>query len=226
MRQYLGATVSQMCWIAPGPATSARVTVPWAGRPMAGATFQPAPRSAAAPAPRPSVARAPLPGAPVGFSALIERVRAAERRLRLPRSVDRPSNAGMRLASLAQVLRVCSPLVLTSPDRLTTLIPVRSSRARPRMPEQPSDGHPTRAGQRRQVIASERPPAQMSTRTHKRVIASSTHSVGDREVDDERDQTKPQPDDPTQHRSTGSTGSTPAAKHAAAYDPDHEQRGV
>src|SRR5256886_6729032 len=53
--------------------------------PILGETFQPWPSSRAAAAPVPSVALPPCPLAPVGFSALIERVWALESRVRLPR---------------------------------------------------------------------------------------------------------------------------------------------
>src|ERR671937_452101 len=57
---------------------------------MEGETFQPRPSSRAATAPVPSVALPPCPLAPVGFSALIERVWAVDSRARLPRSRPRP----------------------------------------------------------------------------------------------------------------------------------------
>ena len=57
-----------------------------------GDTFQVWPRSRDACAPAPSVAMPPAPGAPVKFSALIERVTALERRAIPPKPMPRPLN--------------------------------------------------------------------------------------------------------------------------------------
>src|SRR5262249_27258481 len=76
-RHWSGCVVSQMCRITPGPSRSASVAVWPAGISILGETFQPRPRSRAAPAPVPSVAMPPEPLAPVGFSALTERLRPA-----------------------------------------------------------------------------------------------------------------------------------------------------
>jgi hypothetical protein len=91
-RQTLGTMVIQICWIAPGPSTSARTTVLLPSSVMQGAIFQPCPSSRAASPPTPSVAAPPCPRAPVGFYALIERVCASDSRARLPRPIPKPSN--------------------------------------------------------------------------------------------------------------------------------------
>ena len=90
LRQKSGCTVSQMCWIAPGPAMSAIVKVLLPGRWTLGDTFQPWPSSRAATAPVPSVAMPACPLAPVKFSALIERVTALDSLDRLPRLMSSP----------------------------------------------------------------------------------------------------------------------------------------
>jgi hypothetical protein len=72
--------VSQMCWMAPGPAISARVKVLPGSTFTDGEIFHFWPRSRAASLPVPSVAMPPSPLAPVKFSGLIERVRAPESR--------------------------------------------------------------------------------------------------------------------------------------------------
>src|SRR5437763_11174335 len=93
-RHVVGCTVIQMCWMAPGPSISASTAVLWPATLMEGETFQPWPSSRAAPAPVPSVALPPCPLAPVGFSALIERVWAVDSRARLPRCRPRPLKEG------------------------------------------------------------------------------------------------------------------------------------
>src|SRR6266700_3262566 len=90
LRQLAGNVVSHICCSAPGPVISASVTVVWGAISIEGETFHPWPRSRAQLAPVPSVAIPPRPFSPVGFSALIERVFARERRARLPRSIPRP----------------------------------------------------------------------------------------------------------------------------------------
>src|SRR3954452_25189652 len=91
-RQYAGATVSQICWIAPGPSISARTPVALPAISMLGEIFQPCPSSRAELAPVPSVAFPPSPFAPVKFSALIERVCADDNRDKFPRLIPRPLN--------------------------------------------------------------------------------------------------------------------------------------
>src|ERR671936_2290140 len=90
-RHAVGCTVIQMCWMAPGPSISASTAVLWPATLMEGETFQPRPNSRAATAPVPSMALPPFPLAPVGFSALSERVWAVDSRARLPRCRPRPS---------------------------------------------------------------------------------------------------------------------------------------
>src|SRR5262245_14068839 len=77
--------------MAPLPCTSASVNVVSGAMDTDGESFQPWPRSRAAFAPVPLVAMPPLPFSPVKFSALIERVRALDKRDRLPRCMPRPS---------------------------------------------------------------------------------------------------------------------------------------
>ena len=72
--------VIQICWIAPGPMISATTYVVPAAISTDGLIFQPLPRSRAAFAPVPSLAAPPLPFSPVGFSGLIDKVRALESR--------------------------------------------------------------------------------------------------------------------------------------------------
>src|SRR5690606_4384708 len=91
-RHHVGCTVSQMCWIAPGPSISASVAVSFGWILMLGETFHPCPSSRAASAPVPSVALPPSPFAPVKFSALIDRVSAFDSRDRLPRCIPSPLN--------------------------------------------------------------------------------------------------------------------------------------
>src|SRR5438552_853650 len=94
-RHCWGATVFQICWMAPGPSISARVTVVFAGTWIEGDTFHPCPSSRAATAPVPSRAIPALPFSPVKFSALIERVFAFDNRERLPRLMFSPLNAAI-----------------------------------------------------------------------------------------------------------------------------------
>src|SRR6516162_5343300 len=79
-----------MLWMAPGPWMSATTYVAPAATSFDGETFQPRPRSRAGPAPVPSVAMPPRPFSPVGFSGLIDRVRAVDSRARLPRPRPNP----------------------------------------------------------------------------------------------------------------------------------------
>src|SRR5215470_18219104 len=76
-RHWSGCVVSQICRITPGPSTSAIIAICPDGISMLGETFQPRPSSRAAAAPVPSLAIPPEPLAPVGFSALTERLRPA-----------------------------------------------------------------------------------------------------------------------------------------------------
>ncbi len=98
-RQKSGNSVSQICWIAPGPSISATVNVVCAGMLTLGDTFHPWPSSRATCAPVPSVAMPPLPFSPVKFSALIERVLARDRRDRLPRLRCSPLNGSVMVIS-------------------------------------------------------------------------------------------------------------------------------
>src|SRR5699024_9033932 len=84
-RQCRGSAVDQMCWMKPGPSISAIVIVSLPRMSRQGDFFHPMPRSREAWAVEccPRSARLPPPGSPVGFSALMERVRASE-------STDRP----------------------------------------------------------------------------------------------------------------------------------------
>jgi len=91
-----------------GPGMSASTEVPPAGTWMLGEIFQPRPRPAAA-APVPSVARPPPPGAPVGFSALTDLLRACERRaMSRDRSGSRggPVGGGHGVLGVLGVLRL------------------------------------------------------------------------------------------------------------------------
>src|SRR5580658_7674783 len=88
----IGAGVIQICWMAPGPAMSARVKVERAATLTIGETFHPWPRSRAAFLAAPSTDIPAFPFSPVKFSGPIERVWASERRKRLPRLEFSPSN--------------------------------------------------------------------------------------------------------------------------------------
>src|SRR6516164_6027412 len=71
----------------------ANATVPCPGRSMLGETFHPCPNSRAGTAPVPSVAIPALPLLPWKFSALIDRVCAAESRHRFPSDIPSPLKA-------------------------------------------------------------------------------------------------------------------------------------
>src|SRR5207253_8309944 len=76
-----------------------------------GELFQPRPTSRAGLAPVPSVARPPCPGAPEKFSGLIDRVRAADTRAKLPRPRPSPLNSViLRIRLVGQRLGAVSSL--------------------------------------------------------------------------------------------------------------------
>src|ERR1700712_4834184 len=94
-RHMIVFSVSQICWMAPGPAISAITRVSPASLQIDGETFHPWPRPRAGLAPVPSVAIPPRPTAPSKFSGEIERVLACESRERLPRCNPNPLKPGM-----------------------------------------------------------------------------------------------------------------------------------
>src|SRR6185437_11224638 len=91
-RQRTWAGVIQICWMAPEPSISPRTSVSPGATRLDGEIFQPRPSPRAWTAPVPSSAIPPLPFWPVGFSGLIERDLASDKRDRLPRCSPSPEN--------------------------------------------------------------------------------------------------------------------------------------
>ena len=112
-RQRTFAGVIHICWIAPAPSMSPRRSVSPGATRFEGEIFQPRPRPRAWIAPVPSSAIPPLPFSPVGFSALIERDLAVDKRDRLPRCNPSPGKpCVMRSLSFVVLLLYLMPLVL------------------------------------------------------------------------------------------------------------------
>ncbi len=146
VKRQLPVGVSQTCWMAPCPETSAIVKTLFALMRTEGDTFQPRPSSRAAFWPVPSLAIPPRPFSPVRFSGLIERVRAFDSRDSEPMPMPRPSKpsapvpvpaASARASTMPITLRgmVTSCCVGRPCGAAPTLSPAARPRDRPLGPQ-------------------------------------------------------------------------------------------
>src|SRR5271155_3916248 len=102
LERHAPVGVIQICAIAPAPAMSASTFTSPGSITTYGAAFHPCPSLRAGLLTGSGIAIAPLPFSPVGFSALIERLSAAERIARLPMCMPSPLNDDIASALLEQ----------------------------------------------------------------------------------------------------------------------------
>src|SRR5271156_441584 len=100
LERHAPVGVIQICAIAPAPAISASTFTSPGSMTTYGATFHPRPSFRAGLFAGSGVAIAPLPFSPVGFSALIDRLSAADRSARLPMWMPSPLNDAIAIRLL------------------------------------------------------------------------------------------------------------------------------